>query len=150
MTKCANESIQPIIELFKTDILHMLWHASDQAQSKKGRLCFKCFSFNFFLLLMLARVLALGCRNCESHHLFLPLRKCLEIPFFLREKCAESVPTAGSLAKPARDDFRRGGAENCKEVCPYCRQDEGRQLQVRFLLCLKELATPKGIGQNAS
>ena len=75
----------------------MLWHASDQAQSKKGRLCFKCFSFNFFLLLMLARVLALGCRNCESHHLFLPLRKCLKIPFFFVWSVLKVLRLQGAL-----------------------------------------------------
>ena len=68
----------------------MLWHASDQAQSKKGRLCFKCFSFNFFLLLMLARVLALGCRNCESHHLFSFLEKMLKNDPFCMKNGSES------------------------------------------------------------
>ena len=95
---------------------------------------------------MLARVLALGCRNCESHHLFLSLRKCLKTILFVW-KMGLKVPSAGSLAKPARDDFRRGGAENCKEVGPYRRQDEGRQLQVRILLCLKVLATPRELGR---
>ena len=71
----------------------------------------------------------------------------LKNTLFLREKCSKSVATAGSLAKPARDDFRRGGAENCKEVGPYRRQDEGRQLQVRILLCLKVLATPRELGR---
>ena len=63
---------------------------------------------------------------------------------------SKSVPSAGSLAKPARDDFRRGGAEDCKEVGPYRRQDEGRQLQVNFLLCFKVLANLGGVGQYAA
>ena len=95
---------------------------------------------------MLARVLALGCRYCESHHPFLSSRKCINTLFFCVTSSSDNnVLTAGCLAQPARDGFWRGGSENCKKVGTYCRQDEGRQLQVNFLLGFKVLANLGGI-----
>ena len=61
--------------------LSTIGSGNKQAPDMRVEIFFLVLFFNFFLLLMLLRVLALGCRNCESHHLFLSF--CLRI-FLLR------------------------------------------------------------------